>query len=38
MFKVQLDGPFGAPAQDHSGFKVLLLVVGPFPSVRNSGG
>ena len=29
---VHIDGPFGSPAQDHSSFSCLLLVVGGIPA------
>lgn len=31
FFRVRVDGPFGAPAQDYSKHKVLLLVVSVWP-------
>lgn len=39
-FQVHVDGPFGAPAQDHKDYKVMILVgagigVTPFASVLN---
>ena len=35
--KVHVDGPFGAPAQDHSHFDCLLLVVSLYTSLVKTG-
>ncbi len=32
--QVNVDGPFGAPAQDHSSYSCLLLVVSPSEMTR----